>query len=114
MIQKIKEWLDKRKEREFRDSLDRKYLTRSMFNALIPQDWGIDIKYYTTDNNKFVKIYNFEALKRFIEEGGIVLYINDSNLYKKVKWLNKHNIRYLITEDKRAIKYNKREIDYGI
>lgn len=119
MIKKIKKWIatnrklrDERKEREFKSSLNKEYLMRSMLNALIPQDWGIEIKYYTIGNNNFIEIYNFEALKRFVEEDGIILYKDDGQLYKKVKWLNKHNIKYLITEDKRGIEYNTRELDY--
>ena len=121
MIKRIKNWLatnrklrDEKKEREFKGSLNKEYLMRSMFNALIPQDWGIEIKYYTIDNNNFIEIYNFEALKRFIEEGGIILYKDDEQLYKKVRWLNKHNIKYLITEDERGIEYNTKELDYGL
>ena len=113
MIKKIREWLDKRAERKFKENINREYLTRLMINVLTPSDWGIEIKQYTINKNKFVDIYNFEALKRFVEEGGIILFIEDENLYKKVKYLNKRKIRYLITEDKQGIKYNKKEINYG-
>ena len=127
MIKRIKEWIatnrklkDKKKEREFKEKLDDAYLYSCRLDKLQPNA-AINWQYNKNGEKEIVSMTSWgyifpesEAIKYFIERGGIILHKDDEWLYKKVKWLNKHNIEYLITEDKEELEYNIKEIDYGL
>ena len=118
MIKKIKKWLDKKAEEEFREKLSGEYLLNLCLYYLRDGDEFLSVSMLDTieikHNKKMLfKIGNSLKIKEFIKEGGIILLINDSNLYKKVKYLEKKGIRYLITEDEDELRYNTKEIDYG-
>lgn len=125
MFKFIKNWIatnrksrDEKAEEKFREKLSREYLLNLCLYYLKDGDEFLSVSMLDTieikHNKKILfKIGNSLKIKEFIKEGGIILLINDSNLYKKVKYLEKKGIRYLITEDEDELKYNTKEIDYG-
>ena len=55
-----------------------------------------------------------KKVKEFTKNGGVILFIDDVDLYKKVKYLDKHNIQYVITDNIKDLQCNIKELDYGI
>ena len=120
MIKKIREWLDKRAERKFKEKLTYtnlyllywQYICNILEPALLPMPLDLIISIKLKD--KLPKEFQIKSsfsiddkifLKRFIEENGIILYINDDNLYVKTRKLEKKNIKYIITENIREFEY---------
>ena len=66
------------------------------------------------NKNGYVCRASVKKIKEFAKHGGVILFIDDADLYKKEKYLEKHNIKYVITDNIKDLQYNIKELNYGI
>lgn len=120
MFTKIKEYIDKCKQvRELKEeqlffaSLTKPNLYYQLINATLPDNWSVSLKSIINYDNVVIDIKEQFIINRFLQSGGVILWIGDKKLYHKVKYLIKNHIKYVILENKDTTKYNNRYIDYG-
>lgn len=120
MFKRIKEYFDKckqvrelKKEQLFLASLTKPNLYYQLINATLPDNWSVSLKSIINYDNVVIDIKEQFIINRFLQSGGVILWIGDKKLYHKVKYLIKNHIKYVILENKDTTKYNNRYIDYG-
>lgn len=120
MFKRIRDYFEKRKQiREskekqlFLDSLTKPHLYYHLINATPPDNWTVSLKSVINYDNVVIDIPEPHIINRFLQKGGVILWIGDEKLYHKVKHLIKNHIPYVILENKDTLQYNKRNIDYG-
>lgn len=66
------------------------------------------------NKNGYICKASVKKIKEFAKHDGVILFIDDADLYKKEKYLERHNIKYVITDNIKDLQYNTKELDYGI
>ncbi|WP_302367582.1 hypothetical protein [Brachyspira aalborgi] len=127
MLKKIKEYLNKREEAKFKANMTDAKIYSERLRKLYP-DLDIDWDYSEEKYDKYGNVYrdkeiiaivscsdycidNDKAIKQFVKNGGILIWINDFDMYKKVKYLKKKNIDYLLIQDKSELGYNNKNMN---
>lgn len=119
MFKRIKDYLNKRKEKLFFKSLTSEFLYHRRMHLLYPSA-HVSFKYSDTKPYKIIdKLYKncFDTehdnlmLRVFVYNGGFILHKDENDLYQKVIWLCDNNKDYLITENIEELKYNKHSFE---
>ena len=127
MLKKIKEYFNKRKEAKFKADMTDAKIYSERLRKLYPDldiDWDYSEEKYDEYGNAYRDkeiiaivacsdycIDDDKAIKQFVENGGILIWINDFDMYKKVKYLKKKNIDYLLIQDKSELRYNNKNMN---
>lgn len=122
MFKKLKEYLDKKEEAKFKADMTDAKIYSERLRKLYPDldiDWDYSEEKYDEYGNVYrdkeiiaivacsdYRIDDDKAIKQFVKNGGVLIWINDFDMYKKVKYLKKKNIDYLLIQDKNELGYN--------
>ena len=99
MIKRIKEWIDKRKEKKLLSWIASHDIRYEKYKYFYGDMVSIDLTNIYLSN---IDDYIYE----FIDNGGRLVYAYDSNVYEKVKELKQQNIPYCFTENEYETKLN--------
>lgn len=115
-------WLDKRRENDFKNKLTYtnlyllywQYICDIIEPTLIPMPLDLIIEINLKDklpknfvSKEYFEINDINFIKEFVSDGGIILFIGDKHLYKKVKKIEKKRLKYIITENVEESEYEK-------
>lgn len=130
MFKKIKEYLNKREEAKFKANMTDAKIYSERLRKLYPDldiDWDYSEEKYDEYGNAYRDkeiiaivacsdycIDDDKAIKQFVKNGGLIIYLDDKNRDKKIEILDKKGIPFMLVSEECYLEFNNenRRIDW--